>query len=78
MISNTQSFCFNSTAQLKYQLARSQYYMCFVGPLQASGGRRHRDLAHEMNLGKPTDKQKFVGEDWAPYWTQTRIEIQVN
>lgn len=49
-----------------------------MGPLQASGADDAR-LSSETNLGKPTDKQKkkCFGEEWAPYWTQTRSEFMV-
>lgn len=40
------------------RLVQPQYYPCFVGPLQASGGIRRQAFPPEMNLGKPTDKQK--------------------
>lgn len=60
------------------RLVQPQYYPCFVGPLQASGAYDARLSPPEMNLGKPTDKQKkkCVGEEWAPYWTETPSEFK--
>lgn len=49
------------------------------GPPAGVWGRRRKAFFSETNLGKPTDKQKkkCVGEEWAPYWTQTPSEIMV-